>query len=259
LSLVPIPENAEDRELVSILTSDSSLFRFLPNFYHGEPLRDVLEFNAPIGHQIQSVSGYDTPPLRSYWEFLLEANGYAFWDVLQYTESIPPIRNRQALNFLNVKYILAPMNTTLTGFRMIKEHPVRGWRLYENPDVSPRFFMVSQAPPRRGVSFDLQQTCVGGGQFRPVDVVSYTPNTILLKSNNTCDGYLVSSETYYPGWRATIDGKETPVFEGNIAFRTIFLPAGAHRIEFSYRPTIVLVGAAVSTAAILLAIFLVVI
>ncbi len=286
LSLVPVPERAEDPELVSILTKDKSLFRFLPNFYHGDPLRDVLEFNAPIGRRLQSVSGYDTPPLRGYWEFLLAVNGYQFSETLAYSESVPPFRaiTSPYLNFLNVKYVLEPMHndsikqSSTKQFALVKENPARGWRLYENENVMPRFFIATtiqketnrervlaaigkvSVQPRQG-SVDPHTTIIVDGSavdtsgFAPdcpagyegtVGITSYRYGRIELTSTNSCNAFLGSSEVMYPGWTAKIDGKETSVFEGNAAFRTVYLPRGAHRIEFSYRPGIVVLGGAVS-------------
>ncbi|MBI5620881.1 YfhO family protein [Candidatus Gottesmanbacteria bacterium] len=290
LLLVPVPQQAEDAELVSLLTNDKSLYRFLPNFYHGDPLRDVLEFNAPIAHKIQSISGYDTPPLRNMYEFFLAVNGYKFSDILSYSESIPPFRALSSpyLNFLNVKYILVPVaddavkNSSASQFTLVKENARRGWRLYENKNVIPRFFIATtlQKEPNRDAvlgAIGKASTEPGKGSMGPkttiivdgstidtsgftpdcpagyegrVGVTSYSYGRIVLTSNNACNAFLGTSEVMYPGWTATIDGKQTPVFEGNAAFRTLYLPKGTHTITFSYRPMIVLWGALISLVAI---------
>jgi uncharacterized membrane protein YfhO len=46
----------------------------------------------------------------------------------------------------------------------------------------------------------------------------------------------VLTDTWYPGWRATVDGRETPIHEAYGALRGVVLPAGAHTVEFRYRP-----------------------
>ena len=140
LTLTSVPEAVEDTALIATLTNDRDLARFLPNYYHGDPLRETLEFNAPIAHGIFSLSGYDTPPLRNYYEFLLAVNGYQWNDVLQYTESTPPFRALTSgyFNILNVKYILVPAaRDTINGinsrqFVMAAQNANRAWRLYEN-------------------------------------------------------------------------------------------------------------------------------
>lgn len=71
-----------------------------------------------------------------------------------------------------------------------------------------------------------------------------------------CDGYLVFSEPYYPGWRVSVDGKQVPVLRANYAFSAVFLPAGEHDVTRWYRPNSLIIGAVCS--AICCAVLLVV-
>ena len=50
--------------------------------------------------------------------------------------------------------------------------------------------------------------------------------------------YLVLSDTYYPGWRAAVDGVEKKILRTNYAFRGIPLPEGARHVVFYYEPLI---------------------
>ena len=67
---------------------------------------------------------------------------------------------------------------------------------------------------------------------------------ILTESNNRLDlqvkppedCLLVLSDTYYPGWKAFVDGKETRIYRADYTFRAIPLSAGTHRVEFVYDP-----------------------
>lgn len=49
--------------------------------------------------------------------------------------------------------------------------------------------------------------------------------------------WLFLSETWYPGWRAEVDGEAVPIRRANVAGRAIRVPTGRHRITFAYRPT----------------------
>lgn len=60
------------------------------------------------------------------------------------------------------------------------------------------------------------------------------------------------SDTWYPGWQATVDGEPADILRANYAFRAVRLDAGEHTVEMIYRPTLVLVGGAVSLVALAL-------
>jgi len=41
----------------------------------------------------------------------------------------------------------------------------------------------------------------------------------MLKAEMTCDGMVVLSDTYYPGWSAKVDGKPAQIYEVDTALR----------------------------------------
>ena len=53
-------------------------------------------------------------------------------------------------------------------------------------------------------------------------------------------------EMYYPGWVATINGKEAKIYRVDGALRGIAVPAGANKVELIYSPSSFREGAAVS-------------
>jgi hypothetical protein len=50
--------------------------------------------------------------------------------------------------------------------------------------------------------------------------------------------FLVLSDTYYPGWKATVDGVRQEVLRVNYAFRGIKLPEGSRKVVFSFDPLV---------------------
>ena len=69
---------------------------------------------------------------------------------------------------------------------------------------------------------------------------------------------LFLADLAYPGWKAYVDGQETPIYRANYLFRSVFVPAGRHTVEFAYRPRssrlgllLTLVGTVAVTGALL--------
>ncbi len=61
-------------------------------------------------------------------------------------------------------------------------------------------------------------------------------------------GVLVVSETAYPGWVATVDGKRQRWFRANYVLRGLELDAGRHQVRFVYRSRALRTGSWLSAA-----------
>jgi len=102
------------------------------------------------------------------------------------------------------------------------------------------------------------------GDFKPqanegatINLLSYEPNDLVYESKSEKDALAVFSEIYYPkGWKAYIDGKETPYFRANYVLRGMIIPAGTHKIEFKFHPNTYYIGKKVSFASSLLILLL---
>lgn len=68
-------------------------------------------------------------------------------------------------------------------------------------------------------------------------------------------GFLYLADSYYPGWRAYIDGKKAPIYRVNLFFRGIILPKGQHQVEFLYVPLSFFVGLSVTLITIVFLVF----
>ncbi len=100
-----------------------------------------------------------------------------------------------------------------------------------------------------------------GGEPAPsetVQVVSRLPQSTALRVGLTSPGYLVLTDTYYPGWQAYVDGERVPVLRADWLYRAVELPPGVHQVEFRYEPGWLGLGwllsalAALATAALAL-------
>jgi hypothetical protein len=77
----------------------------------------------------------------------------------------------------------------------------------------------------------------------PVEWQSYGPNSFKMVVEAPRDALLVVSEPWYPGWRATVNGKETEIVRADWLLRAVAVPAGRAIVCFEYRPTSLVIGA----------------
>ncbi len=98
-----------------------------------------------------------------------------------------------------------------------------------------------------GVSIDVLN--VTRGVLGKVDTVSVKNAEVVARAVVSQPAVLVLSDTWHPGWRATINNQ--PVYIGlvNEAFRGIVLPVGEHQVRFYYDPPALRYGIFASTVA----------
>ncbi len=108
-------------------------------------------------------------------------------------------------------------------------------------------FIVGQASSLSGkASWTLRVA------LRFPEVLVVDPNRFVATVTLEQDGYVVLSDTYYPGWRVFVDGKPQPLLRANYLFRAVAAPAGQHEVVFEYAPLSVTAGLIVSVIAIML-------
>ncbi len=85
----------------------------------------------------------------------------------------------------------------------------------------------------------------------PVHYTRVGPERILLDVAVDGPAFVVVSETFAPGWQATVDGQPAPLLRTDHALMGVPLPAGARRVEISYRPASFTLGAVLSVLGLL--------
>jgi len=102
----------------------------------------------------------------------------------------------------------------------------------------------------------LQPKVLGAGEV--LRAVRGT-NWLRIEATSRNDGILVVNDSFWPGWSATIDGKEVPIWRADFLVRAVPWPAGKHVLEMQYDPPEVRIGWIISlTGALALAALLVV-
>ena len=168
------------------------------------------------------------------------------------------------LKLLNVRYVLSRSKLADPGGLVWKES-LPGTEVYENPGALPRFFLVGRVLSAanmeqalralRSADFDPRAEAVAEGPAPAaaasgtVRLLRYEAEGWAVETDAPAPSFLVTSEAWYPGWRAWIDGHEQAPILTNAAFRGMPVPAGRHTIEMRFEPAILPRSAAVSGIA----------
>ncbi|MBP7935355.1 MAG: YfhO family protein [Phycisphaerae bacterium] len=79
---------------------------------------------------------------------------------------------------------------------------------------------------------DLVATCTSG----PLAWQQVSGQEWRVQAESAGGGLLVFNQTYDLGWRASIDGRETPIYRANAVAQAVPVPSGRHEVRFVYRP-----------------------
>jgi len=156
--------------------------------------------------------------------------------------------------------------------------------ILENINCVPRFFAPENIIPVKNYKeakkilweYDVKWDCerfdpqtealvegwdVEKNNFNTEDVtiehINYNNNGVSLDVKSGEDIFLVFSNTYYPGWNATIDGNKTNIYRTNGTIQGIYVPAGKHRIVFNYLPRLSWLYMGISISSFILVISMV--
>ncbi|MFC1959712.1 YfhO family protein [Chloroflexota bacterium] len=128
-------------------------------------------------------------------------------------------------------------------------------KIYENPIVAPRAFLVHTAEviaddaaaltKMQQVDFDpLQHIILASGENldnesgdSTVTITAYSPEHIAFSITTDNDAYLLVTDAYYPGWTAQLNGEPIPIHRADLLFRAVMIPAGEHTLTMTYTPT----------------------
>jgi len=195
--------------------------------------------DAVTAYHHQTIGGYHAAKLSIYQ------------DLIENQLMKQPL-NMPVLSMLNTKYIIIPDSS---GQQAI---------IQRNPDAMGSAWLVksiryvpSPAAEMKALDyFDPGEEAIvndsykSGIPFAPAwdssgfikldnndnDLLTYT---FSARSNQ----FAVFSEVYYEkGWKAFIDGKETPIIKTNYVLRGLAVPAGQHKIEFRFEPASYIMG-----------------
>ena len=202
----------------------------------------------------------------------------------------PAIDSTNLLNMMNVKYVVSTPPITSPDFELVhsnntipkdpekrKEFEQSATiKIYENKKALPHAYLVSQCTviksektykkvlqsktfnPEKILLLDEEPKDYSCEEKEvpaiqePVRIDSYKSNEVELTINARERKLLFLSDSYYPGWKAYINGKKTPIYRANYLFRAIVVESGESQVRFEYDPLSFKLGLAITVLTILM-------
>lgn len=125
--------------------------------------------------------------------------------------------------------------------------------IWENLDVLPRAFTIHTSQVvQSGIQEELEILPLSQGTYDTAEIINYQPERVEIRATTDQPGYLVLTDSWYPGWEARVNGQPAPIYRANLIFRAVPIEAGTHTITFEYRPRSLVLGASISAMSLLL-------
>ena len=243
---------------------DDGVYRVAPIY------RPTVNYGWAATLGIETITGFDPYNYSHYQRYMdILRDGRARRAGARVWTDVTRVTRWDLLDALNVKYLVFPRpvklpeerfshHATLEDRRIFKFY--RGFtrgdlHVYRNRQCLPRAFFVRNADragnhteaARLMQDADLRETAVVEGDWLPPasgvapgegDAVRVRPRASGLQMSAAAEGirFLVISEVWHPGWRATIDGEPLRLYRTNLALLGARIPRGNYEIRLRFRP-----------------------
>ncbi len=169
--------------------------------------------------------------------------------------SAPPLGNPAALALTGARFAVAP-GAGRAGWKplgTVRNEEGRTVRLFAVPGGLPPAFLADEAVPRRGVNQVLDTIRqpdwtprrlpveLPPGESLPARLngrgrvdLEWGRDEIRAAVSAEGDALLVLTETWYPAWKAFVDGRRTPILRAGLNLRALLLSPGKHEVRMVY-------------------------
>jgi hypothetical protein len=209
--------------ILSFFKSDNSVYRVSPG--------DVIPMNMWIPYNLEAFSGYDAtyPVWNARFNNIISGGDPSNADFGYYSAFYQ--YDSPWFDLLNNKYLLVNVKENLfnqvgKNAKFEKVFQDKSVAIFKNNKVLPRSFFISEweVADEANLPAVLLDPDISSGK------------KIIVDQSTTKDGFLFISDSWFPGWKAKVDGEEAPVYRADYAFRAVPVSKGYHKVEFSYDP-----------------------
>jgi hypothetical protein len=233
-------------DFVKTLLQDTTSFRVL-RMMNGQPVYD----NSLAYWRIQNAYGYQGAKMRIYQDMV----------------DVAGLGNPRVWQLMNIKYLISNREESHAG--LVPVYNGSGTKVYAFQSWLPRVFFVNRYEvsdnlstlnkisamsfdPKEVayISRDIKTNIDAPLQGTEARIVHYGSQNIEIQTRTTGNNLLFISEAYYPkGWKASVDGKETEIFQLNYLFRGVVIPPGEHTLIMKFEPARFALGKTISLIA----------
>lgn len=104
----------------------------------------------------------------------------------------------------------------------------------------------------KDMSFVASTKCQGSAQIE-----SESPDSLRISAHALSDAYLVISDSWYPGWKATVNSVPREILRVNHALRAIQLDSGNNSVELYFVPKMLWLGLSGALFSLFVLVFLI--
>jgi hypothetical protein len=125
--------------------------------------------------------------------------------------------------------------------------------LFAEPADTLRKITSSDFDPRHTVylpSSVTESTALGSPDAKILSQ-EVSAHRINLTVQSAHPAMVVIAQTFYPNWRAFVDGQPVPLWRANHAFQALQVPAGQHEVKIVYQDRAFAIGASLSAVTLL--------
>ncbi len=274
LSLVREPPSLADEGQLRARLSGTLSKSDLNSYLQFTKMEDALTPDVPMAFGLKSIDGYDGGllPTGLYAELkrvLVGDQNYKPDLTLQAEASTVP--SSRLLGEFGVNYLIlgAGLGAWDAGWQEMPSAEADGMKVLRNTQALPRAFVVHSARVFHQNkdqlnalrSLDLRKVAVLGDDisFQPptgqgsddVQISRDLGGEVDVSASLGEPGFLVLADSYYPGWKAYVDGREVPLLRADYAVRAVQLGPGQHQVCFVYEPSSFRLGLILSLVGLL--------
>jgi Bacterial membrane protein YfhO len=232
-----------------------------------------------IRYHLYDARGYDYPVDKRFDAFWRATAAPPESFNIPSAEALPTAKALRGMSLLSVSDVMQDPSdppAQLPGLRLAYDGPDA--RVYRNVNALPRTFLVDSQQVADGEDaalatvvdsgFDARRVAVterrvpgigtgAGGDAGSARFEHYGPERVVVRADARRRSLLVLTDSWFPGWKAKVDGRTVDVERVDYLLRGVAVPAGSHEVEFFYEPASWRIGWIVSALGLMVLLALV--